>query len=101
MLVGNTEVIYFIDYLGKRVHLLDMNSPGRMSLTNAIDPTFQKKFVEQEQLLKDIIEFDWLCYGTDGIIAAYSNYNFKFVNQKLPWVHQPFVEEMIKRRTKK
>jgi hypothetical protein len=98
MLVGNTELIYFIDYIGKRIHLLDMNTPGRMSLTNSIDPTFQQKFIDQEQLLNDILDFEWICYGSDGIIASYKNYNFKFVNQKLPWVHKPFLEALAERR---
>jgi|SRR3954465_9874378 hypothetical protein len=100
MKVGNTELLYYIDYVGKRIHLLDMDGQGRTSLTNAIDPTFQKLFVEQEMLMTDILEFDWICYGTDGIIASYRNYNFKFMNPKLPYLHKPFVDIMAERRAK-
>jgi hypothetical protein len=100
MKVGNTELLYYIDYVGKRIHLLDMDGQGRTSLTNAIDPTFQKLFVEKEMLMTDILEFDWICYGTDGIIAAYSNYNFKYMNPKLPYLHKPFVDIMAERRAK-
>jgi hypothetical protein len=100
MKVGNTELLYYIDYVGKRIHLLDMDGQGRTSLTNAIDPTFQKLFVEKEMLMTDILEFDWICYGTDGIIASYSNYNFKYMNPKLPYLHKPFVDIMAERRAK-
>lgn len=98
MLIDNTEVTYFIDYINKKMHVLDSDSPGRMSLTNAIDPHFQKRLLEQENLLQDIIDFEWFCYGTDGIIASYHDYNFKYVNAKLPWVHKPFLDVMMKRR---
>jgi hypothetical protein len=98
MRVGNTEVLYYIDYIGKRIHLLDLDNAGRRSLTNAIDPTFQKLFIEQEMLMEDVLEFDWICYATDGIIASYKNYNFKYMNPKLPYLHAPFVEIMGQRR---
>lgn len=100
MRVGNTELVYFIDYLGKKIHLLDMDEPGRKTITNAIDPTFQQKLIEQEGLLNDVMDFDWLVYATDGIIASYRNYNFKFVNPKLPYLHQPYLEIMQSRRMK-
>lgn len=98
MRLGNTSFEYFIDYINKKIHLLDLDQSRTMSLTNAIDPTFQQKLVDAECLLKDVLDFEWLCYGTDGIVASYRNYNFKFANHKLPYLHQPYLEIMTKRR---
>jgi hypothetical protein len=98
MRVGNTELLYYIDYIAKKVHLLDLDEVGRTSLTNAIDIHFQKEFIEQESLLIDLLDFDWICYATDGIVAIYRDYNFKFLNPKLPYLYKEYLEVMKKRR---
>lgn len=96
--INNTELEYFIDFITKKMHLLDLDNSGTKTLTNAIDPHFQQALIDQENLLQDIIDFEWLVYATDGIIASYSDYNFKFVNPKLPYLHKPYVDVMKKRR---
>lgn len=95
--VKNTDVQYYVDYLNRAIHILDSNKYTHMSLTNAIDPTWQKLLIEQEQLLRDVLDFTWFCYATDGIISIYSNYNFKFVKDHSQ-LHQPYVETMKQRK---
>jgi hypothetical protein len=101
MRIGNSELEYFIDYLNKRIHLLDLNKFGTMTLTNNLDPSFQQELINQESLLSDIMDFDWICYGTDGIITEYSHYNFKFLSYNTLLLHQPYVDKMKIRREKK
>lgn len=98
MIIGNSKIEYFVDYINKKVHLLDLDNFGTRSLTNAICPEFQNKLIEQENLLKDVVDFEWICYGTDGIIASYKEYNFKYCNPKLPYLHEPYKEVMKKRK---
>jgi hypothetical protein len=100
MRINNSELEYFIDYINKRIHLLDLDTLGMRSLTNTIDPTFQKMFIEHENLLKDVIDFQWICYATDGLIAEYKNYNFKFIPNEADICHKPFKEKMLARRKK-
>ena len=99
MKIDDTHFEYYVDYITKKVHLLDLNHFGTQSLTNAICPDFQAKLIEEENLLTDVIDFEWLCYGTDGIIASYKDYNFKFANYKLPYLYPPYLEVMGKRRS--
>lgn len=98
MRIENTDIEYHVDYIEKKIHLLDLDRDQARSLTNTISPDFQKRMVEQEGLLQDVLNFDWICYASDGIICSYSNYNFKFMNPKLPYLFEPFIEEMVKRR---
>lgn len=98
MRIGNTQLEYFIDYLNKRVHLLDLDRSGMQTVTNAIDPKFQKRFIRQEHLLSDLLDFQWICYGTDGIVAEYKDYNFSFVPHGDQRTHQPYIEKMMLRR---
>jgi hypothetical protein len=95
--VKNTDVEYFVDYINKAIHLLDGNKYTHMTLTNSIDPTWQRLFVEQEALLIDVLDFTWFCYATDGIVSTYSNYNFKFIADHTQ-LHQPYVEIMRQRK---
>jgi hypothetical protein len=101
MLVNNTELVYFIDYLGKRIHILDLNFPGRTKIANAIDPIFQQKVIDEGQLLKDILDFEWFIYAHDGIIGNYKEYNFRLVNPRMPYLHKPYLDEMLQRRNNK
>ena len=98
MKIGKCELEYHVDYINRKIHILDLDQPMRRTLTNEISPDFQKRFVAQEELLQDCLEFDWICYGTDGIICSYSNYNFKYQNPKLPYLFEPYVKEMDNRR---
>jgi hypothetical protein len=100
MRLDNTHFDYYVDYITKKIHLLDLNNFSTMTLTNAMCPEFQAKLIEKESLLSDVIDFEWLCYGTDGLIASYRNYNFKFANSKLPYLYPPYLEKMEKRRSR-
>lgn len=98
MRINDTELEYFIDYINKIIHLMDLDNSGTRSLTNAIDPTFQKMFIEQESLLKDVYDFKWICYGTDGIITEYRTYNFNFISSHYnELLHEPYVSKMKER----
>lgn len=94
MRIGDTQLEYFIDYLNRRVHLFDLDKSGMRTVTNAIDPKFQKRFIRQEQLLSDLLDFQWICYGTDGIVVEYKEYSFSFVSHKDQRVHQPYIDKM-------
>lgn len=93
MRINDIELEYFIDYINKRMHLLDKNTSGT-SLLNAIDPAFQQSVIDHENLLQDIIEFDWICYGSNKLIVLYQDYNFKILNSKMPYLHKPYIEKL-------
>lgn len=96
MKVGNTEIEFHIDYVNKKFHLVDLDNTGMHKLTNYIDPTYQKKLIEQESLLSDLIDFEWICYSNDGYIASYLNYNFKILSPKVPYLFKPYLDYMQK-----
>jgi hypothetical protein len=100
MIFGNTEIRYHIDYLQKKIHLLDLKERGTKLLINEISPQYQEELVKHEQLLQDVLNFDWYCYLQDGLILLYNDYNTKFVSAKLPYLYSPFVEIMKERRVK-
>jgi hypothetical protein len=95
MRVKGSDIEYHINYFARAIHVLDLNKGGK-SLTNCIDPTYQQALVEQEGLLTDVLGFDWFCYGTDGTIAIYKNYNFNLVPDYTV-LHQPYIQQMMKR----
>ncbi len=97
MKIGNTEIEYHIDYVNKKMHILDLSN-GFNKLTNQIDPTYQKLVIEHESLLQDVIDFEWVCYANDGYIASYMNYNFKILNPKLPYLHKPYMDIIQERK---
>jgi hypothetical protein len=96
MRIGNTNIEYHIDYVNKKFHVLDIENSGVAKLTNCIDPTYQKKVIEHENLLQDLLDFEWVCYSPDGYVASYLNYNFKVLSPKLPYLHKPYLDYMQK-----
>lgn len=99
MKVNKTELDYHVDYLNKKIHLLDKSGfPGQTSLTNSLDPDFKKSLIAQESLLQDVLDFDWICYSCEGFIALYTDFNFKMVSPKLPYLHEPFLKYMQQKR---
>lgn len=95
--VGETEIEYFIDYLERAIHILDLDFRQSRTLTNSIDPRWQKKLIYQENLLTDILDFDWILYHTDGIISLYKEYNFSFANEAVIKIHEPYKIIMLNR----
>jgi hypothetical protein len=101
MNIGNTDIEYHIDYVNKKMHLLDLNVSEINKLTNQIDPTYQRKVIDHEGLLQDLLDFEWICYANDGYVASYLNYNFKILSPKLPYLHKPYLEIIQQRRKRK
>ena len=96
MRVEKANIDVFCDYTKRIVHILDLDQGGK-SVTNSIDPAWQKAVINKAKLLHNTLDFHWLCYGTDGICAEYIKYNFKFVNDP-NFMHQPFVAIMKQRQ---
>lgn len=100
MLIDNTEIHFTIDEILKKVHILDLDKYGRRSLTNAIDPGFQAKIIQKIGLAPEVLEYEWICYGMDGIVASYQDYNFKFRAYDVPYLHKPYLDVMGERRSR-
>ena len=90
MKIDNIELEYHIDYLQRKIHLLDLGPRHSQTLLNIISPEFQKKFVKQEALLIDIVDFDWVLYCGSGLVILYSNYTANIVGKSEKWLYTPF-----------
>ena len=93
MKIERVEIEYFIDYIEKTIHLLDNTSTHYTNLLNAISPEFQKKLIEEEHLLLDVLDFDWFCYGIGGLVMQFKDYSLMFVSKKDERLHKPFLDE--------
>ena len=89
MKIDNVEFEYYVDYINKRIHLMDVNAHGQ-SIINAISSELQKKLIFSEGLLSATIDFEWYCYNYDGIIVSYKDYCYKIESHKMPYLHKPF-----------
>ncbi len=98
MKIEETRFEYFIDYINNRIHLLDCDNSVANSLINNISPEFQAKMIEDECLMLDVLDFEWICYGQDGLIVSYKDYNVKILNPKLPNLHKPYKVVMETRK---
>lgn len=99
MKINNTEFEYQIDYVKRKVHMLDMKSAiSGESLANAMDSEFARIFIKQECLLQDIVDFDWIIYMSNGMIANFKDYNFSIISPRLPYLHKPYLDAMQQRR---
>src|SRR3954466_2323569 len=96
--LGKVEIDFHVDYINKKVHLLDLNQNTSFGLFDVISPDLKTKFAQDHDFMMDVLTFDWICYGRDGIVCSYDNYNFKYMNPKLPYLHEPYLDEMEKRR---
>lgn len=95
-----TRLEYHIDYINKKVHLLDLSQAALGQIVNNISPDYQKRLMEAQGLMQDIIDFDWIVYCIDGLICSYQNYNFKVQNPKLPYLHIPYKKICEGRRSR-
>lgn len=91
MIVDNTEVVYFIDYIEKKVHLADLTRSSIRNLPNNIGPEFLEKIIEQEHLMVDVLDFEWVCYCLNGLIFIYKDYSMVLVDHNEKWLHRPFL----------
>lgn len=92
MKIDDIEIEYFIDYIAKRIHLLDLNYTTDNNLPNIIGPEFQMKLVEQEHLLLDVLDFEWVIYASNGLILLYKIYNLQLVGKTEKKLHRPFLD---------
>jgi hypothetical protein len=88
--IDNIELEYHIDYLQRKIHILDLGPRHSNTLVNIISPDFQKRFVKQEALLIDIIGFDWVLYCGSGLVILYNNYSANVVGKNEKWLYTPF-----------
>jgi hypothetical protein len=91
MRINNIEVEYFVDYVGRGIHILDKSRAHYQNLLNEMSPDFQMNFIEGENLLMDVMEFDWICYGSGGLIMEFKEYGLVFVPKNDKRLHKPFM----------
>jgi hypothetical protein len=89
--IDNVEVDYHIDYLGKKIHLLDLGPRYSNTLVNMISPDFQKKFIKKECLLIDIVTFDWILYCGSGLVILYKDFQAMLILDNQKWLYGPFL----------
>lgn len=95
MKIDNIELVYFIDYLGRKVHLLEKSNSGTQdSLPNVLSPSFQRKLIEREHLLIDLMDFDWILYSQGRFVTRYRAYNLAIVSKTEKWLHKPFLDDI-------
>lgn len=93
MEIGGINLEYYIDYINRRVHILDRERIGN-KLVNTISPQWMEEFIQHENLLIGLMDFDWLCYATNGIILLYKDYNIQIVSSDTSLIYRPYVEYM-------
>lgn len=91
------DYLFYVNYLERTVHILEMENNPTNRLTNKIDPSWQHRFIDENLLLQDVYEFDWYIYGADGLVMKYRNYNFTFVNDYSK-LYQEFITILGKAR---
>ena len=92
MKIKNVEVDYFLNMRTKKVHIKELKSNLLNPLINNIDSNFQKILIEEELLQRELLNFDWICYCHEGLILNYKDYQYKILNKKLPYLHEPFLK---------
>jgi|1185.fasta_scaffold77493_3 hypothetical protein len=90
MIINDIKFDYYINYLGKSVHLLDLSNSHFKTLLNAMCADFQKKLIEEEALLQDVLGFDWICYGQSGLIMEFNKYGLQFISKGDKRLHAPY-----------
>lgn len=91
MKIDGLELEYFIDYTNKAVHLLSRSRASYQEVLNAISEDFKRRLIEQEQLLIDIFDFDWICYSMTGLIMEYKDYGLLFVSKSDKRLYKPYM----------
>ena len=95
MKVENIEVEFFIDYLNKRIHVLEKGrSLYNQSLPNIIGTEFQKSFIEQQNLLIDVMNFEWFCYCSNGLVLLFKGRGLNLVSDTSEMLYKPFLDAL-------
>lgn len=92
MKIDNIILEYYIDYIGNKIHLLEKRSTSNYdSLVNNIGPEFQKRIIDSENLLIDVIDFEWLLYCSNDLVFTYKDYNLNIVSKTEKRLYGPFL----------
>lgn len=94
MKVESVEVEIHVEHKEKRIHVLELSPPSYNGLHNSIGPEFQKKLIEQANLLIDVLDFEWICYGAGGVILTYKDYGLQLGNGNPNALHWAFVKRI-------
>jgi hypothetical protein len=78
------------------LHILDRDTPGSMSLTNAVDREYIEKI---KRVFNKTINHIYL-YHTDGVITQWKRNNFCYVSYEDPAVYTPYKALMLEKRKK-
>lgn len=98
MKIEDVNFDFHVDYINKKVHLLEREKSGiNQGLTNVISTDFQIQLVVKEFLLRDVIDFDWVLYCSNGLIFAFKNYSLNFVSRTEKWLYEPFTAVLAHR----
>jgi hypothetical protein len=93
MRIKNISFTYFIDYLGRRIHLLEAKGNSvYQSLANSMSPQFKNELIESEALLMDVKEFDWIIYSYGGLILSHTGYSMSILSKSEDCLYQPYLE---------
>lgn len=88
------HVQIFIDPDNRRIHVLDQDAEGTMSVTNGIDQ-IQQEILEKHRLDGEINDWQWVLYGTDGVVSVFEQGQFKIAPGGI--LHWPFFEVCYER----
>ena len=56
-----------------------------------MSPEFQMNVIEGEQLLIDVLDFDWICYGSGGLIMEFKESGLMFVSKDDKRLYKPYM----------
>lgn len=91
----NVKFEYHIDYINKRLHLLNIDH--RRKISDVIGLDFQAEFIKAEKLLIDILDFDWYLYESQGIIVLYKNSSYFLTSHLMPYLHKDYLNKLAQR----
>jgi hypothetical protein len=91
MRIENVEIEYMVDYINRCVHMADKSRHQFQGLLNVMSPEFQTNVIEGEGLLIDVMDFDWICYGSGGLIMEFKECGLVFVSKEDNRLHKPYM----------
>jgi hypothetical protein len=91
--INNVSFSYHIDYINRRIHLLEAKGNSvYQSLANAMSPQFKKQVIDQELLLEDTIEFEWIVYSFGGLVLRSIGFSLDIVSKEETYLHKAYLE---------
>lgn len=89
---GTVYISVKVDEENRILHILDMDQPACMSLTNAVSELFMKKV--RYSLKENTIGFRVWLYGSDGLISEYQDGHFHFIDDNHSEIPKEFLHEI-------